>query len=214
MTGDSCLARTVAPRAAAAVDHADTELIGHDGQLETPGFFVVVQENDFSTAAPTCPLLFQRGGEQAPIYFLAPHRLRGSKFKEKKASRHYAYLPTPVWGVGGERSETEGAASAGSYKNGATYFKRAPPSFTICHLPFSIFSGPLPPLSWSPSPRQAVGGKYRGRGMISLLPEKQGRPVLRKSGPTPFVEASFKVPQFSPPHARKFNFGGPATSHV
>jgi hypothetical protein len=34
--------------------------------------------------------------------------------------------------------------------------------------------------------------------MIPLLPEEQGRPVLRKSGPTPFVEASFKVPQFSP----------------
>lgn len=42
MTGDSCLARAVVPRTAAAVDHADTELIGHDGQLETPGFFVVV----------------------------------------------------------------------------------------------------------------------------------------------------------------------------
>lgn len=26
MTGDSCLARTVVPRTAAAVDHADTEL--------------------------------------------------------------------------------------------------------------------------------------------------------------------------------------------
>ena len=31
MTGDSCLARAVALRAAAAVDHADTELIGHRG---------------------------------------------------------------------------------------------------------------------------------------------------------------------------------------
>lgn len=41
MTGDSCLARAVVPRKAAAVDHADTELIEHDGQLETPGFFVV-----------------------------------------------------------------------------------------------------------------------------------------------------------------------------
>ena len=41
MTGDSCLARAVVPRTAAAVDHADTELIGHDGQLETPGFFVM-----------------------------------------------------------------------------------------------------------------------------------------------------------------------------
>ncbi len=41
MTGGSCLARAVVPRKAAAVDHADTELIEHDGQLETPGFFVV-----------------------------------------------------------------------------------------------------------------------------------------------------------------------------
>ena len=31
MTGASCLARAVAPRAAAAVDHAYTELIGHRG---------------------------------------------------------------------------------------------------------------------------------------------------------------------------------------
>ena len=37
----------VVPRTAASVDHADTELIGRDGQLETPGFFVV--------AAPTAP---------------------------------------------------------------------------------------------------------------------------------------------------------------
>lgn len=34
-------ARRRPPRAEAAVDHADTELIGHDGQLETLGFFVV-----------------------------------------------------------------------------------------------------------------------------------------------------------------------------
>ena len=46
MAGDSCLARAVVPHTAAAVDHADTELIGHDGQLETSGFFVV----DASTA--------------------------------------------------------------------------------------------------------------------------------------------------------------------
>ena len=31
MTGDSCMARAVVPRTAAAVDHADTELIGHRG---------------------------------------------------------------------------------------------------------------------------------------------------------------------------------------
>ena len=34
--------KSLLPRCAAAVDHADTELIGHDGQLETPGLFVVV----------------------------------------------------------------------------------------------------------------------------------------------------------------------------
>ena len=62
MMGDSCLARAVAPRAAAAVNHADTELIGHGGQLETPGFFVVVWKNDSHAAESTCPPLFQRGG--------------------------------------------------------------------------------------------------------------------------------------------------------
>ena len=41
MTGDSCLARAVVPSVAAAVDHANPELIGNDGQLETLGFFVV-----------------------------------------------------------------------------------------------------------------------------------------------------------------------------
>ena len=41
MTGDSCLARTVVLRTAAAVDHADTELIGQERKQETPGFFVV-----------------------------------------------------------------------------------------------------------------------------------------------------------------------------
>ena len=38
MTGDSCLARAVVPCTAAAVDHADTELIG---QTKTPDFLVV-----------------------------------------------------------------------------------------------------------------------------------------------------------------------------
>ena len=37
MTGDSCMARAVVPRTAAAVDHADTELIGHRG-WEGTGF--------------------------------------------------------------------------------------------------------------------------------------------------------------------------------
>ena len=38
MTGDSCLARAVVLRTAAAVDHADTELIGHDGHIGDTGF--------------------------------------------------------------------------------------------------------------------------------------------------------------------------------
>ena len=37
MTGDSCMARAVVPCTAAAVDHADTELIGHRG-WEGTGF--------------------------------------------------------------------------------------------------------------------------------------------------------------------------------
>ena len=32
------MARAVVPSTAAAVDHADTELIGHDGQLGDTGF--------------------------------------------------------------------------------------------------------------------------------------------------------------------------------
>ena len=54
-----CLARAVAPRAAAAVDHADTELIGHDGQLKTPGFFVV--------AAPTAPHCHFKSSNSFPV---------------------------------------------------------------------------------------------------------------------------------------------------
>ena len=79
--------------------------------------------------------------------------------RRKRPLRHYAYLSTPVWGWVASRARRKGAASAGSYKNGAPYFQRAPSS--IYHLPFTIFSGPLPPLSWSPSPRQAVGGKIK-----------------------------------------------------
>ena len=37
------MAHAVVPSTAAAIDHANTELIGHDGQLETPGFFAVEQ---------------------------------------------------------------------------------------------------------------------------------------------------------------------------
>lgn len=37
------MARAVVPSATATVDHANIELIGHDGKLETPGFFAVEQ---------------------------------------------------------------------------------------------------------------------------------------------------------------------------
>ena len=73
--------KSLLPRCAAAVDHADTELIGHDRQLETL-VFVVVQENDFSTAAPTCPLLFQRGGSERLYTFLHPTACRAGEDHE------------------------------------------------------------------------------------------------------------------------------------
>ena len=66
MTGDSCLARAVAPRAAAAVDHADTELIGHDGKLETPGFFAVVLVNDSPPENVNC---LRDGRKRGAFYF-------------------------------------------------------------------------------------------------------------------------------------------------
>ena len=66
MTGDSCMARAVAPRAAAAVDHADTELIGHDGKLETPGFFAVVLVNDSPPENVNC---LRDGCKRGAFYF-------------------------------------------------------------------------------------------------------------------------------------------------
>ena len=160
---------------------------------------MVVQENDFSTAAPTCPLLFQRGGSKRLYTFLHLTACGEASLRRKKASRHYAYLPTPVWGVGGERSETEGGRLPQEAIKMAPHTSKGRHLhllFATYHFPFS--AAPFHHYRGPPPPRQAVGGKYRGRGMISLLPEKQGRPVLRKSEPTPFVDASFKVPQFSP----------------
>ena len=49
MTGASCLARAVAPRAAAAVDHVDTELIGHRG-WEGTGFLCGRKAASFEAA--------------------------------------------------------------------------------------------------------------------------------------------------------------------
>lgn len=36
--GDSCMALAVVPSATATVDHANIELIGHDGHNGDPGF--------------------------------------------------------------------------------------------------------------------------------------------------------------------------------
>ena len=51
--------KALLPRCAAAVDHADTELIGHTGQLKTPGFFVV--------AAPTAPHCHFKSSNSFPV---------------------------------------------------------------------------------------------------------------------------------------------------
>lgn len=51
MTEDSCMARAVVPSATATVDHANIELIGHDGKLETPGFFAVEQYSSLHISA-------------------------------------------------------------------------------------------------------------------------------------------------------------------
>lgn len=37
------MARAVVPSTAAAIDHANAKLFGHDGKSETPGFFAVEQ---------------------------------------------------------------------------------------------------------------------------------------------------------------------------
>lgn len=51
MTEDSCVARAVVPSATATVDHANIELIGHDGKSETPGFFAVEQYSSLHISA-------------------------------------------------------------------------------------------------------------------------------------------------------------------
>ena len=100
----------------------------------------------------------------------SPRQAVGGKFRGKgarlrrTASRHYAYLPTPIWGWVASGARRKGAASAGSYKNGATYFQRVPPSFTIYNLQF--FSGPLPPLRGPPPP----GKQGKGKFLIHIFP--------------------------------------------
>ena len=100
--------------------------LGMTGILEPPGFFVVVWENDFSAAAPTCPLLFQ-SGERAAIYFLAPHRLRGGRGPRS-----------------GEGGFADGTLPQETIKMALHTSKgrHLHLPFTIFHLPLTIFSGP------------------------------------------------------------------------
>ena len=95
--------------------------------------------------------------ERAPIYFLAPHRLRRSKFKEKKATPPLCLLVHPRCGGGwraaiyflaphrlrggrgprsGEGGFADGTLPQEAIKNGATYFQRAP----LTYLPFTIYN--------------------------------------------------------------------------
>ena len=84
----------------------------------------------------------------------SPRQAVGGKILRKRPLRHYAYLSTPVWGWVASGARRKGVASAGSYKNGAPYFQRAPSS--IYHLPFTIYHFQRPPSTTIvvPLPRQ------------------------------------------------------------
>lgn len=45
------MARAVVPSTAAAIDHANAKLFGHDGKSETPGFFAVEQYSSLHISA-------------------------------------------------------------------------------------------------------------------------------------------------------------------
>ena len=62
-----------------------------------------------------------------------PPDKQGEARLRRKKPRHYAYLPTPILGVGGERSEPEGG---GYIKWRPNISKGRLPPFTIYHLPF------------------------------------------------------------------------------
>ena len=60
------MARAIVPSVAAAVDHTDTEFIGHHGQLATPGFFVVILGND---SPPESVNSLRDGCKRGAFYF-------------------------------------------------------------------------------------------------------------------------------------------------
>ena len=103
-----------------------------------------------------------RGGSKHLHTSLGPTACGEAMFKEKKGFPSLCLLAHPVWGWVASGARRKGAAYAGSYKNGATYFQRAPPSFTIYHLPF--LRGPLPPPRGPPPPVKRWEARLRKKG--------------------------------------------------
>ena len=72
------MARAVVPRTATAVDHADTELIGHDGQLGDTGFLCSGFKEMISRLC---------------TYFPLPKEWQQAQWYEKGAIIIISYLP-------------------------------------------------------------------------------------------------------------------------
>ncbi|XOQ30937.1 MAG: hypothetical protein ACFWUL_00030 [Dialister sp.] len=93
----------------------------------------------------------------SPPCFSRPPHLGGwvaSGARRKGASMFF--LPTPILGVGGERSETEGGISAMVNDGGCPFMFDGTLSFDRVLMPASqastAWSGPLPPLRGPPPP--------------------------------------------------------------
>ena len=85
------------------------------------------------------------------------------------------FLPTPTWGVGGERSETEGGVSAMVNDGGCPFMFDGTLSFDRVLMPASQASTAWSPPSTAhavPLPLQAGGGKFWGTWSPS--PRKRG----------------------------------------
>ena len=72
------MARAVVPRTAAAVDHADTELIGHDGKLGDTGFLCSG---------------FKKMISRLCAYFPLPHEWAASAMIRKGSNYHNLLSP-------------------------------------------------------------------------------------------------------------------------